>query len=73
MLLVDAWMELLEFVILKVVVNRPPPPSFFLAETKSQCAIGVDQLNAEACKAVHIGDDQKADKVGANAIGVDCW
>ncbi|KAF5443306.1 hypothetical protein F2P56_035868 [Juglans regia] len=38
-----------------------------------KCAIGVDQLNAEACKAVHIGDDQKADKVGANAIGVDCW
>ncbi|XP_041015365.1 uncharacterized protein LOC121258081 isoform X3 [Juglans microcarpa x Juglans regia] len=33
----------------------------------------LDQLNAEACKAVHIGDDQKADKVGANAIGVDCW
>ncbi|KAG6651030.1 haloacid dehalogenase-like hydrolase domain-containing protein 3 isoform X2 [Carya illinoinensis] len=33
----------------------------------------LDQLNAEACKAVHIGDDQKADKVGAIAIGVDCW
>lgn len=39
----------------------------------SQCAISVDQVNVEACKAVHVGDDQKADKEGANAIGIDCW
>jgi len=33
----------------------------------------VDQLNVEAGKALHIGDDQKADKFGANALGIDCW
>ncbi|KAB1208041.1 Haloacid dehalogenase-like hydrolase domain-containing protein 3 [Morella rubra] len=33
----------------------------------------LDQLNVEAGRAVHIGDDQKADKAGANAIGIDCW
>ncbi|KAK7847899.1 haloacid dehalogenase-like hydrolase domain-containing protein 3 [Quercus suber] len=33
----------------------------------------LDQVNVEACKAVHVGDDQKADKEGANAIGIDCW
>jgi len=26
-----------------------------------------------AGKALHIGDDQKADKFGANAVGIDCW
>jgi len=33
----------------------------------------VDEVNVEACKALHIGDDQKADKLGANAVGIDCW
>ncbi|EXB43464.1 Haloacid dehalogenase-like hydrolase domain-containing protein 3 [Morus notabilis] len=33
----------------------------------------LDQINVEACKAVHVGDDEKADKLGANAIGIDCW
>lgn len=33
----------------------------------------LDQVHVEAGKAVHVGDDQKADKVGANAIGIDCW
>jgi len=33
----------------------------------------VDQLNVKAGKAFHIGDDQKADKFGANAVGIDCW
>ncbi|XP_028230736.1 uncharacterized protein LOC114411164 isoform X5 [Glycine soja] len=32
-----------------------------------------DEVNVEACKALHIGDDQKADKLGANAVGIDCW
>ncbi|XP_057993607.1 uncharacterized protein LOC110638758 isoform X3 [Hevea brasiliensis] len=32
-----------------------------------------DQVNVEASKAVHVGDDLKADKDGANAIGIDCW
>ncbi|XP_076952361.1 uncharacterized protein LOC143626071, partial [Bidens hawaiensis] len=33
----------------------------------------LDQINVEAAKAVHIGDDHKADKLGANAVGIDCW
>lgn len=33
----------------------------------------VDQIGVEAGKAVHVGDDQKADKAGASAIGIDCW
>ncbi|XWS69726.1 hypothetical protein CRYUN_Cryun04dG0203900 [Craigia yunnanensis] len=31
------------------------------------------QIDVEAGKAVHVGDDQKADKVGANAVGINCW
>ncbi|KAI8527322.1 hypothetical protein RHMOL_Rhmol12G0066900 [Rhododendron molle] len=33
----------------------------------------LDQIGVEANKAVHVGDDLKADKEGANAIGIDCW
>ncbi|KAF6160013.1 hypothetical protein GIB67_033097 [Kingdonia uniflora] len=33
----------------------------------------LNQVGVEARKAVHVGDDQEADKVGANAIGIDCW
>nr|XP_011463077.1 PREDICTED: haloacid dehalogenase-like hydrolase domain-containing protein 3 isoform X2 [Fragaria vesca subsp. vesca] len=33
----------------------------------------LDQTHADAGKAVHVGDDEKADKVGANAVGIDCW
>lgn len=33
----------------------------------------LDQISVEASKAVHVGDDTKADKVGANAVGIDCW
>lgn len=33
----------------------------------------LDQVNVEACKALHIGDDKKADKMGANNVGIDCW
>lgn len=32
-----------------------------------------DQTNVEARKAVHIGDDEKYDKDGANAVGIHCW
>ena len=32
-----------------------------------------DQINVEARKAVHVGDDVKADRVGANTFGIDCW
>ena len=33
----------------------------------------VDQMSVEARRAVHVGDDEKADKEGANAVGIDCW
>ncbi|XWS23205.1 hypothetical protein CRYUN_Cryun29cG0101300 [Craigia yunnanensis] len=33
----------------------------------------LDQIGVEAGKAVHVGDDQKADKVGANTVGINCW
>ncbi|XP_059655867.1 uncharacterized protein LOC132302893 [Cornus florida] len=33
----------------------------------------LDHICVEASKAVHVGDDQKADKAGANAVGIDCW
>ena len=38
----------------------------------SVCVV-LDQINVDARKAVHVGDDKKADKIGANAIGIDCW
>lgn len=33
----------------------------------------LDQVNVEACRAVHVGDDEKADKLGAGAVGIRCW
>ncbi|XP_009603833.1 uncharacterized protein LOC107780805 isoform X2 [Nicotiana tabacum] len=33
----------------------------------------LDQICVEAIKTVHVGDDEKADKGGANAAGIDCW
>ncbi|KAL0408684.1 UNVERIFIED_CONTAM: Glyceraldehyde 3-phosphate phosphatase [Sesamum radiatum] len=33
----------------------------------------LDQISVEASKAVHVGDDTKADKAGAHAVGIDCW
>lgn len=32
-----------------------------------------DNIGVEASKAVHVGDDEAADKAGANAIGLECW
>ncbi|XP_039816205.1 uncharacterized protein LOC120678859 isoform X3 [Panicum virgatum] len=32
-----------------------------------------DQIGVEATNAVHVGDDETADKAGANAIGLECW
>ncbi|KAK4479791.1 hypothetical protein RD792_015327 [Penstemon davidsonii] len=32
----------------------------------------LDQISVEVGKAVHVGDDRKADKEGANAVGIDC-
>ncbi|WJX62528.1 hypothetical protein P8452_47514 [Trifolium repens] len=42
-----------------------PDPRIFQA--------ALDQVNVEAGRALHIGDDLKADKLGANAVGIDCW
>ncbi|KAF1890189.1 hypothetical protein Lal_00025522 [Lupinus albus] len=42
-----------------------PDPRIFQA--------ALDQVKVEACKALHIGDDEKADKVGASGVGIDCW
>lgn len=33
----------------------------------------LDQMSIEASKTIHIGDDEKADKQGANSFGIDCW
>ncbi|KAL2519390.1 Haloacid dehalogenase-like hydrolase (HAD) superfamily protein [Abeliophyllum distichum] len=33
----------------------------------------LDQISVDASKAVHVGDDTKADKAGANAVGINCW
>ncbi|KAL7110201.1 hypothetical protein ACP275_05G010200 [Erythranthe tilingii] len=33
----------------------------------------LDEISVDASKAVHVGDDIKADKAGANAVGIDCW
>jgi len=36
-------------------------------------AFGVDQTSVGPHRAVHVGDDEEADKMGANAVGIDCW
>ena len=33
----------------------------------------IDHVGVEARQAIHVGDDQKADKEGASAVGIDCW
>ncbi|XP_057530676.1 uncharacterized protein LOC130809066 isoform X1 [Amaranthus tricolor] len=33
----------------------------------------LDEIGVDAHKAVHVGDDEQADKNGANAVGIDCW
>ncbi|KAG9451268.1 hypothetical protein H6P81_011233 [Aristolochia fimbriata] len=33
----------------------------------------LSEIGVAANRAVHIGDDEKADKMGANAVGIDCW
>lgn len=46
-----------------------------------RCASGIlilpddhsDQLQVEPNRAVHIGDDEKADKYGAAVVGIECW
>jgi len=31
------------------------------------------QLGVDASKAIHVGDDARNDKIGANALGIDSW
>lgn len=33
----------------------------------------LDKVNVAAGRAVHVGDDEVADKIGAEAVGIDCW
>lgn len=33
----------------------------------------VDKVHVEASRAIHVGDNLQADKIGANAIGIECW
>ncbi|KAF0897656.1 hypothetical protein E2562_000374 [Oryza meyeriana var. granulata] len=47
------------------VGHEKPAPEIF--------KIALDQIGVEASKAVHVGDDETADKAGANAIGLECW
>nr|CAD1826425.1 unnamed protein product [Ananas comosus var. bracteatus] len=48
----------------EVGYEKPAPEIFQTA---------LEKLGPEAAKAVHVGDDEKVDKAGANAIGIDCW
>ncbi|KAL5229926.1 hypothetical protein ABZP36_028702 [Zizania latifolia] len=47
------------------VGHEKPAPEIFKT--------ALDQIGVEASKAVHVGDDETADKAGANAIGLECW
>ncbi|CAD5168671.1 unnamed protein product [Musa acuminata subsp. malaccensis] len=33
----------------------------------------LDQIGVQSSRVIHVGDDEKADKHGANAIGIHCW
>ncbi|GMH15309.1 hypothetical protein Nepgr_017150 [Nepenthes gracilis] len=33
----------------------------------------LDQIRVNAENTVHVGDDQESDKVGADAVGIECW
>ncbi|XP_020533608.1 haloacid dehalogenase-like hydrolase domain-containing protein 3 isoform X2 [Jatropha curcas] len=59
-------LELFDALIISSEVGyEKPDPKIFKA--------ALDQVCVEASRAVHVGDDLKADKDGANAIGIDCW
>ncbi|XP_077224313.1 haloacid dehalogenase-like hydrolase (HAD) superfamily protein [Tasmannia lanceolata] len=58
--------ELFNAIIISAEVGyEKPDPEIFKA--------ALDQIGVEAEKVVHVGDDHKADKMGANAVGIDCW
>ncbi|XP_062196526.1 uncharacterized protein LOC133899546 [Phragmites australis] len=48
----------------EVGYEKPAPEIFKIA---------LDQIGVETSKAVHVGDDEIADKAGANAIELECW
>ncbi|KAM3206587.1 hypothetical protein ACQJBY_061977 [Aegilops geniculata] len=48
----------------EVGYEKPAPEIFKIA---------LEQIGVEARNAVHVGDDETADKAGANAIGLECW
>ncbi|KAF3324259.1 haloacid dehalogenase-like hydrolase domain-containing protein 3 [Carex littledalei] len=48
----------------EVGYEKPAPEIF---------SVALDQIKVEASKTVHIGDDEKADKAGAYAVGINCW
>lgn len=52
-------------VISSEVGSEKPAAGIFLA--------ALDHIDIKASKAVHVGDDEKADKAGANSVGIDCW
>ncbi|GJN39571.1 hypothetical protein PR202_gb28696 [Eleusine coracana subsp. coracana] len=52
----------------EVGFEKPAPEIFKIA-----LAVLKDQIGVEASKAVHVGDDETADKAGANAVGLECW
>ncbi|PKA60465.1 hypothetical protein AXF42_Ash017871 [Apostasia shenzhenica] len=47
------------------VGHEKPDAGIFLA--------ALDKIGVAAHKAVHVGDDEMADKAGAIAVGIDCW
>lgn len=48
----------------EVGYEKPAPQIFETA---------LDQLGVDASKAIHVGDDARNDKIGANALGIDSW
>ncbi|KAG6470748.1 haloacid dehalogenase-like hydrolase domain-containing protein 3 isoform X1 [Zingiber officinale] len=42
-----------------------PSPEIFRA--------ALDKIGVNSSRVIHVGDDEKADKDGANSIGIDCW
>ncbi|KAK8947564.1 hypothetical protein KSP40_PGU016528 [Platanthera guangdongensis] len=52
-------------VISSEVGYEKPAAGIFLA--------ALDHIGIKASKAVHVGDDEKTDKAGANSVGIDCW
>lgn len=48
----------------EVGYEKPAPQIFEMA---------LDQLGVDVSKAIHVGDDPRNDKIGANSLGIDSW